>query len=415
MEKWCPFCKDRTIWQPPSAKASKNGVLQCGICGLASTGGNELPSDSLGEDFDQWTKEKLWEVQSGRRSLLRDIAQLVLQRKSEGKLLDVGCSVGTFFENFLSTSWQLFGVDPSQYAGEFARRRFNATVQVGTLDETDLPSDFFDAVTILDTLYYMNDPAQELAEAGRVLKSNGLLIVEIANLKYSLFRGQSLLSFLLDRKSTRFKYDARHLYIFPTPAVVSYLLSIGLSIAAIVPLGTPLRRGFVGSQVGQVSAQAMICANRMSQGYIDLAPKVAILATKVPPPVHYRANEETASQIVIREADITDINKVVQICNECFSKGIAHDHPRILESSYAFNLAKQVLLAVAVMDNEMIGSAEARFPNAAVYASETGSVSEKTKLAARYILSGTWKDDVVKRLFLRPFQKETSPLLEIRA
>jgi len=114
-----------------------------------------------------------------RRNMLRREAEVVKSIKAGGSLLDIGCATGTFFENFDSGQWRRYGVDTSYVGVEIARRKYRAEVFCGTLAEAGFPKASFDVVSMLDALYYSPDPASELLEIRRILKDDGLLVLEI--------------------------------------------------------------------------------------------------------------------------------------------------------------------------------------------------------------------------------------------
>src|SRR5690606_35774620 len=70
-----------------------------------------------------------------------------------GRLLDIGCSQGTFFELMDAENpraWEFYGVEPIM--------RFNyknATVLHQPLRDCDFEANFFDAISLLDTLYIL--------------------------------------------------------------------------------------------------------------------------------------------------------------------------------------------------------------------------------------------------------------------
>ncbi len=266
----CPLCGSRAGWQLLNCQNSNPGTLQCKACQLVKFPELSLVLDPESDQFDQWTKQKSWEVGHGREELLRNIADLVLKRKLSGKILDVGCSIGPFFANFPRRDWQLYGVEVSKYAAEIARKRFGAQVAASTLAEAGFPSNFFDVVTFLDTLYYIQDPAKEIAESIRVLKDDGLLLIEIPNFAYSFVRARPFITALIDRERLRgLQYDAQHRYLFPTLAVVSTLLSMGLAVNAIELLGVPRRRGLLINMISKLLSWLAIQLHRLSQGCVD--------------------------------------------------------------------------------------------------------------------------------------------------
>jgi 2-polyprenyl-3-methyl-5-hydroxy-6-metoxy-1,4-benzoquinol methylase len=64
----------------------------------------------------------------------------------------------------------------------YARSHLNLDVFGGTLRDVDFPSGFFDVVTMWDVLEHMIDPHAELLEVQRVLRRQGVLVLETQNI-----------------------------------------------------------------------------------------------------------------------------------------------------------------------------------------------------------------------------------------
>lgn len=98
-----------------------------------------------------------------------------------GKLLEVGCSTGTFLAAMRERGWQVTGVEPSPYAADYARKNFDLEVFTGTLELANLPATSFDVVTFWDVLEHVIDPKNTLAETARVLNPGGLFVASLPN------------------------------------------------------------------------------------------------------------------------------------------------------------------------------------------------------------------------------------------
>jgi SAM-dependent methyltransferase len=104
-------------------------------------------------------------------------------RSKGGRLLDVGCSTGIFLDFIRqSGSWEVKGIEVSEYAATVAREKYQLDVFTGTLDEARFPSAFFDVVTLWDVLEHLPDPMGTLAEISRITKSDGYLMIRIPHL-----------------------------------------------------------------------------------------------------------------------------------------------------------------------------------------------------------------------------------------
>jgi SAM-dependent methyltransferase len=178
-------------------------------------------------------------LKSFRRATLKREADLIKRLKPRGgNLLDIGCAMGTFFENFSPPpKWSLFGVDSASFNLEKAAALLNAKVFVGTLRGAHYPDSFFDVVTLFDTLYLLSKPAVELAEVRRILKPDGILVIEIQGLNYTLLRKRGPIALALDGKwwSLTPNASTQHLYYFSPAAVKEILEKAGFSIVRMVP------------------------------------------------------------------------------------------------------------------------------------------------------------------------------------
>lgn len=99
-----------------------------------------------------------------------------------GRLLDVGCSAASFLLTARDRGWDVAGIDISAGAIEYARSVHGLDARVGTLEETHLPADTFDVVTVFECIEHMRHPAEALTAANRVLKRDGLLVITTPNI-----------------------------------------------------------------------------------------------------------------------------------------------------------------------------------------------------------------------------------------
>jgi SAM-dependent methyltransferase len=110
---------------------------------------------------------------------LKDIGRL----KEKGRILDIGSSWGHFLHVAKTNGWDAYGVDPSLAQAEHARRKFGLNVFMGQLKGAGFPSRNFDVITLWHVLEHIPSPFEEIAEIKRVLKTDGLLAVEIPSVR----------------------------------------------------------------------------------------------------------------------------------------------------------------------------------------------------------------------------------------
>jgi SAM-dependent methyltransferase len=219
----CPVCdsNDFTVWAKSKTPAR---YVRCRSCGTLYANPRSPRSVRYAWINDAFAMSKEWmDALDARRPALSREAALIGRYLSRGHILDIGCSAGVFFEYFPREKWKYSGVELSPTTAEFARQTYHADVRVGTLREADFPDKYFDLVTLIDTICYLDDPYQDLCEVRRILREDGLLAIELPGLAYISHRIRGLLPFFLNGHWTH--VDASSSYIFwPSPHSLTLLL-----------------------------------------------------------------------------------------------------------------------------------------------------------------------------------------------
>jgi SAM-dependent methyltransferase len=274
----CILCGRNDV-EPAIKTAGAAGIVKCRNDGLLYM--NPRPEVSSVRLFHtRFVREDNIEIFDGyRRKILHREAGAIKKIKPAGNLLDIGCATGTFFENFQSRDWRVYGVDSSSLGVEAARTRYNADVFCGTLVEAKYPTGFFDVVTILDTLYYVPDPLAELTEARRILKNDGLLAVELPGLTYSLLRERGPLCWLLDRKWMR-GFGSVHLYYFSPSTTRIFLQRTGFRVIKMIPEQASLGRQGISRLLNNLHFAFTRLLFTASRGRVSIAGKEFWLAVK---------------------------------------------------------------------------------------------------------------------------------------
>ena len=173
----------------PQWQFRKNGhdMVACGACGCLYVG-----EDPAGIDFEALYGQAYYSggsdavfadyvgQQAARRAQARfklaTLRYLPPRVPRSGRLLDVGCAAG-FFLAEARAHYEVQGVELSAWSSQYARERLQLPVFTGTLQQAALPDDHFDVVTLWDVIEHVPDPVPLLAEAARVLKPGGRLVL----------------------------------------------------------------------------------------------------------------------------------------------------------------------------------------------------------------------------------------------
>lgn len=110
------------------------------------------------------------------------LADLQHYNKTAGRLLDIGCSAGFFLDEARVAGWDVSGLELSEDTAEIARRKFGLEVTTGVLGVGLFRAGSFDAVTMWDVIEHVVDPVSTLVEVSRILKDDGVLLMETPNI-----------------------------------------------------------------------------------------------------------------------------------------------------------------------------------------------------------------------------------------
>lgn len=128
----------------------------------------------LYEDLYKQEDKHWWHL--SKRAVVVELVKKYLRVKNP-KILDLGCGAGKNVEE-LSQFGEVWGVDVSEEAVKFCKKRGIKNVKVGSAYKTGFAKGEFNLVTLLDVLEH-TDEGKTLTEVGRILNHDGLLIINV--------------------------------------------------------------------------------------------------------------------------------------------------------------------------------------------------------------------------------------------
>ncbi len=194
--------------------------MQCSGCGLGVTTPFPEPDKRVSTNQETYLLEERIRTYSSRYKHFKKRYQRQLRDikifKYGGRLLDIGCNIGLFLNEARTAGFDTTGVELNADCAEYARTHFKLNVYSDYLHNIAFEAGSFDVVTMYDVLEHIPDLHGILDEIRRILKTDGMLIVQSPNI-------DSLMA-ELSKSAWGWLSPPDHLYHF-TPGALSSLLA----------------------------------------------------------------------------------------------------------------------------------------------------------------------------------------------
>jgi SAM-dependent methyltransferase len=184
-DKACNLCGSRDAQE--IFQAHGYPILECRKCGLAFTG-----VITTLEEREEFYRNQYYARAAG---YAEDIRQATVAgnpdyedcvkwaskfvRRVPGSILDVGCGSGGLLAAFHRAGWTCCGIEPSKDLSSYARTMIGCEIYEGTFENTPLPPEAFDVITLSHVLEHSAAPRDFLCACYRALKIGGVLLVEV--------------------------------------------------------------------------------------------------------------------------------------------------------------------------------------------------------------------------------------------
>lgn len=139
---------------------------------------------SVIKDKDEWI-EKTLEIEIERENLhLYRLKPILEMREQCGykTLLDIGAGTGYFLKLAKDRGFDVFGIEVSERASEFARENYGVNLlNITDIEEARFHDGSFDVVTLCHVVEHLLYPEVTLKEIYRILQHNGMLLIITPN------------------------------------------------------------------------------------------------------------------------------------------------------------------------------------------------------------------------------------------
>lgn len=106
------------------------------------------------------------------------LQSLLRYRLPPAKVLELGCSHGSFVKLLRQAGYDATGIEMSPWVVEFGRAAFNVPVLVGPVENLDIPKESCDIIALMDVLEHLDCPKATMEHCLTLLKPDGLLLVQ---------------------------------------------------------------------------------------------------------------------------------------------------------------------------------------------------------------------------------------------
>ena len=212
-------------------------LVSCAHCGLKYVS-PRLRADAVLDAYAGGSDEQFVSQARGREITFARSLDAIAQvwDQPPGRLLDIGTGGGSFPYMASKRGWKVEGCEPNRWLCEWALKNYGLPIRPGTVFEQRYPPKAFDVVTLWDVLEHTTDPKSEVREIHRLLKDEGLIVINFPDIGSWIARlmGRSWV-FLLDV----------HLYYFTRATIRKLLEDEGFEIVRIRPHFQRLALGYV--------------------------------------------------------------------------------------------------------------------------------------------------------------------------
>ena len=276
----CPICRASQVAMV-IASGSKS-IRRCLRCDARFLHPQPSPAEvsqyfqTLEDDAPASDLER--DYQYCRKNVLARVATAIQARKAQGSILDVGCATGFFLNTFFG-GWNRSALELSPRKAELARRG-GTRVRIGDLFSARFPCTSFDVATLLDAFYYVRDPQATLTEFRRLLKDDGILVLEMAWATSYIWRRTGVVGRLFEESPLLDMSD--HLFDY-TPRTLSLLLhNSGFIVDDILMLPANRQERWIRANLWRTYSSLSRATFVLSRGRLCLGPRFMVIARKAP-------------------------------------------------------------------------------------------------------------------------------------
>jgi len=214
-------------------------VVRCRDCGLVYIN-PVLDAQMILAGYEEGTDETFVSQNAAReRTFAKCLKTIEKYCPQKGRILDVGTAGGAFLHVCKERGWDVAGCEPNRWLCQWAGEHYGIPVSPGTLFDQHYAEGSFDVITLWDVLEHTPDPNKVLTECRRLLKPQGLLVINYPDFGSWIAR-------LMNRKWV-FLLSV-HLFYFDKKSMARILTNNGFESRVVRPHFQYLELGYIFSR-----------------------------------------------------------------------------------------------------------------------------------------------------------------------
>lgn len=175
-------------YKSSSKVVSNDRIVKCRKCGLNYVNPRLNPRIIL-NGYSEGTDELFLSQSKGREITFKKCLKLIENHyPQKGRILDIGTAGASFLHVAQESGWEVHGVEPNKWLCDWGKKNYGISIKQGDIFSNKYPANYFDVITLWDVLEHVSDPSAVLKECNRILKKDGLLVINYPDINSSVAR-----------------------------------------------------------------------------------------------------------------------------------------------------------------------------------------------------------------------------------
>lgn len=228
IDKICYLCgkKELKVIRTKLRYDIERNVLECHNCGIIYLEPKPIPKEYYEHEYrklytpvlgKKLSAEQIFDIFLPYQKARIDELKHILKLNPEMKALDIGCSAGHFLYTLKNHVKECTGIEFNKEEAEFASKTLGLKIYTEPIEETDIPLEYFDLITVFQVLEHIDDPIKFLETTHKYLKPEGFLVVEVPNVQ------DALISLYHIKEYSDFWFREPHVFYY-SPKTLSMML-----------------------------------------------------------------------------------------------------------------------------------------------------------------------------------------------